>query len=561
MTVPAAGPSIAQAYALAATHHRAGRFHEAEVLYRQILARQPDHADTLHMLGLLAHQAGHHDDALQLIRRAIELNPNVGEYHGHLGLVYRALRQSDAELAAYQRAVELRPDVPEAHYNLGAALGDRERFGEAIVEYQRALALWPQFPEAHNNLGHALREIGQFDEGLAECRRALELRPDFPDALNNLSTFYEESNRLKEAVEACQKALSIRPNYLESLNTLGTALRMSGRVDESIAALRHALQLQPNSPETMWNLAHALLYKDHTLEGWHLYEARRGLRRRYIGHEDPATEWLGGDVAGKRLLLHSEQGFGDMIQMARYIPLLAARGATIFLEVQPELVQLMRGVSGVQQVIARGEPPPQYDLHAPIMSLPLRFGTTTLTVPANVPYIRVEPQKKEQWRQRFQDAADRLKVGLMWSGRPKPRNRSIATELLSPLAKIGNVCFYSLQKRDRETPPGIPPGLALVDLSPHLHDFTDTAAALASLDLLITIDTASAHLAGALGRPAWVLLQFTPDWRWLINRTDSPWYPSLQLFRQPNPGDWRTPLGQVTEKLAELSRKTMPPAG
>ena len=202
-------------------------------------------------------------------------------------------------------------------------------------------------------------------------------------------------------------------------------------------------------------------------------------------------------------------------------------------------------------MIARGEPPLAYDLHAPIMSLPLRFGTSTATVPTNVPYIRVDSQMQEQWRQKLSDDSGRLKVGLCWSGRPKPRNRSIPPELLSPLADIPGVVFYSLQRRDEDSPGGDPPGLQLIDFSPQIQDCT-AAALLNQLDLLITIDTAVAHLAGALGRPAWVLLQFAPDWRWMRGRNDSPWYPTLKLFRQPRPGDWRTPMSAVVEELGKL---------
>lgn len=550
--------TLQQAYEIACAHHAAGRFREAESLFRQILAHQPNHPDALHMLGLLAHQAGHQADALKLIGRAIELNPNVGAYHGHLGLVHRALGQFDEELKAYRTAVALRPDVPAAHYNLGVALEELKRFDEAMAEYRRALELSPDFPEAHNNLGHALREAGRLEEATAAHRRALELRPSFPEALNNLGFALQEQDQLDEAIATYQRALALHNDYPEALNNLGNALRMAGRLDEATDVLRRALELRPGFPDALWNLSLVLLLKDHTAEGWQAYEARRQLPRRFILHDFPQPEWEGGDIAGKRLLIHAEQGFGDIIQMARYLPLLAERGATVLLECQSELKRLMEGVSGVTQVIPRGDLLPAFDLHCPLMSLPGRFHTTTATIPASVPYIHVDRTLVEHWRQKLSQV-EGLKVGLIWAGRPTPRNRSIPPELLAPLANVPGVRFFSLQPPQVESPAVKLPPLDVIDLSPELSDFVDTAAALQNLDLLITIDTAGAHLAGALGRPTWVLLQFAADWRWFAERSDSPWYPTLRLFRQPKPGDWETPIARVANELrAAVSRDPGP---
>jgi len=242
--------------------------------------------------------------------------------------------------------------------------------------------------------------------------------------------------------------------------------------------------------------------------------------------------------------------------MSRYAPLLARRGATVFIECQAALKNLLRGIAGVEQVIGRGEPLPDFDLHCPIMSLPGRFHTTLATIPAEVPYIKFDPQKIDEWRQRIVKKEGVLNVGLTWAGGPTPRNRSISPELLAPLGDVANVQFYSLQIPDPRKPSTIPRELNAIDCSPAIADFTDTAAALCNLDLLISIDTATAHLAGALGRPAWVLLQFAADWRWLVDRSDSPWYPTLRLFRQPRPGDWKTPIARVVEELARLSKSS-----
>jgi tetratricopeptide (TPR) repeat protein len=560
MNSPATGPSIAQAYAMALAHHRDGSFREAELLYRQILARQPGHADALHMLGVMALQAGQHADALKLIGRAAALQPANWEFQSNLGLVHRAMGQPDEELACYRRALALRPSEPGAHYNVGVALSERKEFGPAIAEYRQALALWPDSPEALNNLGEALREIGQLEEAVAIGRRAVALRPNWPQALSNLALSLRENDELDEAIATHQRALSLNGDFPECLSGFGHALRMSGRLDEAIAVLRRACSLKPDWPPARWNLAHALLVKDHTMEGWLAYESRRKLPKQVLVYDDPKTEWTGSELRGRRLLVHAEQGFGDVIQMARYLPLLAQRGATVLLECHAELAQLMRTVEGVSQVIARGGGTNrQFDLHIPIMSLPLRFGTTTATIPASVPYIRAAPQKAEQWSRKLADRPQRLKIGLAWAGSAEhreDRKRSIPLQAFAPLSHTEQFDFYSLQKgRGAEQAKSPPPGLHVIDLTEHLHDWSDTAALMANLDLVISVDTAVAHLAGAMGKPALVLLPFMPDWRWLMDRGDSPWYPTVRLFRQAKAGDWQASVEQVANALRKMAKE------
>jgi tetratricopeptide (TPR) repeat protein len=551
MTPPMRLP-LQQAFDLADAHHQAGRLREAETLCQQILAQYSNHADSLHLLGLIAHQNGRHAEAIGLIQRAIRINPGAAVYYASAAHVHRALGQSEAELAACQQAAAFAPRVPESLCNLGVALVEHRRPQEAIAAYRRAIALRPGLAEAHSNLGNALLAQGQIAESIAECRRAIDLRPDFAEAFNNLGSALQEDDQLEAAIAAFERAIQIRLDYSEALNNLGNALRLAGRLSEALAVLRRA---RPNFPDATWNLSLILLLLDHTQEGWNAYESRRRLAAlRFIHYDFAKPEWTGGEVSAKRILLHAEQGFGDMIQMVRYAPLLAHRGATVFLDCQAALKNLMRGVAGVEQVVGRGETLPDFDLHCPIMSLPGRFKTTPATIPAQVPYIKVDPQKVDEWRQRIVKQQGVLHVGLTWAGGPIPRNRSIPPELLEPLGDVANVRFHSLQMPDPAKPSSLPAGLHAIDCSPNIRDFTDTAAALFNLDLLISIDTATAHLAGALGRPAWVLLQFAADWRWLVDRSDSPWYPTLRLFRQPRPGDWKTPIARVVEELRSLSK-------
>ena len=485
--------TLRQAFDLADAHQQAGRLREAAMLCQQILAQDSNHADSLHLLGLIAHQSGRHAEAIGLIQRAIRINPGAAVYYGTAGLVHRALGQSTAELAACQQAAALAPHVPEAQCNLGIALAENRRPQEAVAAYRRAIALRPDLAEVRSNLGNALLALGQIPEAIAECRRALELRPDFAEAFNNLGSALQEEDQLEAAIAAFERAIQLRPDYSEALNNLGNTLRLAGRLREAVATLQRA---RPNFPDTTWNLSLVLLLLDHTQEGWNAYESRRRLAAlRFIHYDFAKPEWDGGDVAGKRILLHAEQGFGDTIQMARFAPLLAHRGATVLLDCQTALKNLMRGVAGIEQVIGRGEALPDFDLHCPIMSLPGRFQTTLATIRANVPYIKVDPQKVDEWRQRIVKQQGVLNVGLTWAGGPKPRNRSIPPELLLPLGDVANVRFYSLQIPDPVNPSALPRGLNAIDCSPHMHDFTDTAAALCNLDLLISIDTATAHLA------------------------------------------------------------------
>jgi predicted TPR repeat methyltransferase len=432
---------------------------------------------------------------------------------------YRRMWQTwckDGAIDALRQAVARRPDSAEAHSRLGIALIEQGQIDAALAAFRQAIAVKPQYAESHSNLGNALREAGELDAAIAAYRQAILLDPASAEAHSNL----------------------------------GNALKDIGQVDEAIHAFRRAIALQPDFTPAHYNLALALLYSD-LPEGWREYEWRwkfQGSQSPHSGSSGPL--WDGGDLKNRTILVHHEQGLGDTIHFARYIPMLAERGAKVIFECQSELKSLLQNLSGAAQVIAAGEKPPEFDCHVPLLSLPLHFQTTLKNIPAAVPYLRPDGHRVEAWRRRFAGAAG-LKVGLVWAGSPlhrSDRQRSMAPELLSPLPAVKGVTFFSLQK-----PPGprMPPGI--VNLSDDLHDFCDTAAALSQLDLLISVDTAAAHLAGALGRPVWVMLQFMPDWRWLLHRDDTPWYPTMRLFRQRNRGDWAEVIGRVAAALAALA--------
>ncbi|HSZ56384.1 MAG TPA: tetratricopeptide repeat protein [Tepidisphaeraceae bacterium] len=581
------GVNIQQLFDDAARQHQAGQLREAERAYRQVLQAQPAHADALHMLGVVNAQLGNYDAAAALIRRAIEISPANAGYHANLGNVLQESGQLDDAVAAYgraialapnlaevynnlanalqhrgdieqavsayERATTLRPDFPEAHFNRGNALQKLQRSKDAIAAYRQALALRPSYAEAHLHLGMALIANADVEVAIDAYRRALALREGFVEAHANLGRALLQVSRQDEAIAAFRRALILRPNQPDVEHELGNALREAGKLDEAIAAYQRSLATRPDFADSHFGLAWTYLLKGDFERGWAEYEWRSGLRDAALWARHLAEpRWDGAELHGRRILLHAEQGFGDTFLAFRYVPMVLARSGRVVLQCPRPMLGLLGGQRGIEQAIEDGQPPPAIDVQCPLMSLPGVFATTLATIPADVPYIFAEPGMIEQWRERL-GKPQGLQVGLVWSGKPAPANRSVALEALAPLAGIGNVRWHSLQVGDAaaaaRTPP---PGMELLDWSDRLTDFAQTAALIANLDLVITIDTAVAHLAGAMGKPLWVMLQYVPDWRWLLHRSDSPWYPTMRLFRQPRPGDWGAVASQIATALRSL---------
>jgi tetratricopeptide (TPR) repeat protein len=474
---------------LALQHHQAGRLQEAEQLYRQVLAQQPEHAIAMHHLGLIAHKVGRNDAAVNLMRQAIALDPNLPDAYNNLGAALQGTGQLDEAIAAYRQAIVLQPIHAEAHSNLGSALKRKGQLDEAIAVYRRAIALNPNFPEAHNNLGNALRDKGQLDEAITAFRQAIALRPDYADA--------------------------------------------------------HC------------SLAVALLARKDFQEGWEEYEWRwKGNARilRPPPQKFIQPQWDGRPLESRTILLYTEQGFGDAIQFIRYVPLVAERGGKIIIACQAQLQRLFKINSRGWQIVSDGEILPRLDLHCPLLSLPRVFHTTLPGIPQTVSYLQADAEAAIRWQLRLTSQSPIVNVGLAWAGSPtntNDRNRSMKLASLAPLAQVPGVRFISLQKGKAAVEAKTPPvGMQLIDWTEDLKDFADTAALIANLDLVIAVDTAVVHLAGAMGKPVWTLLPFVPDWRWLLERDDSPWYPSMRLFRQPSLGDWDSVIARVVAALS-----------
>jgi len=571
----------------ALAHHGAGRLDAADAAAKEAIACHPLHAGAHHLLGITAIQRGDHQKAVELLHQSIRLDPAAEQAHNNLGIALAGLGRLDEAVASLGKATELNPGFAVAHYNLGSVLQRANRLPEAVDSLRRAIAAKPDYLDAHFHLANALYQQKEFEGAVASYRRAVELKPDLPAAHFGLASTLKTLQHNAEAETSFRRALELRPDWAEAHNSLGNALAAQSRDDEAIESFERALALKPDYADAHNNLGvvlqkqnriagallsyhrcellrpdHADLHLNMALaylvagdftNGWREYEWRYQSKAR-PPRKLPKPLWTGEDLAGKTILLHFEQGFGDTLQFMRYAPLLAARGAQIVLEVQPALARLAATIKDAAQVqaVAAGEALPSFDFHCPLLSLPERFGTDLASIPANLPYLAPEAKAVARWRREIGDAPA-LKVGLVWAGNAKHQNerqRSLKLERLMPLFELPGIRWFSLQVGERATDLARLPAGKIVDLSRGLTDFAETAAAIANLDLVIAVDTSVVHLAGALGRPVWAMLAFAPDWRWLLGREDSPWYPSVRLFRQARTGDWESVIARVRDALA-----------
>ena len=513
--------TIAEAFEIAfAAHRQPGREAEAAEMLRQILAADVGDADVWHQLGMTAHQAGWNEAAVGFFSRAVAIAPKSAVLFSNLGNMLAAVGRMEEGVAACKRAIKLQPDYAEAHNNLGIALGKLDRNAQAVEAFRKAVKLRETYADAHSNMGNTLALLGRLEEAIAAYQRALELKPDYANASFNL----------------------------------GFALGQFGRYGEARAACRRAVELDP--AHTLADFTRALyhLVEGQFEEGLPLYEARwetpefTSPRRNFS-----QPMWDGSPLNGRTLLIHAEQGFGDSIQFIRYAMLAAGRGGQVIVEAPAPLLEVFSTGEGIGQLVPQGEALPHFDLHIPMMSLPLAFGTTLQTIPQSVPYLSANAPRRAFWRGWLAESDASLKVGLVWAGRPThtgDRQRSMQLRQFLPIFRVPDVDFVSLQfDRGIEQIAQLPGRQPIRDASCDIHDFADTAALVSQLDLVIAVDTAVAHLAGALGKPVWVLLPLAPDWRWMLGRKDSPWYPTMRLFRQQRAMEWDPVIVQVRKQL------------
>ncbi len=532
------------------------RFAEAEQIYRSLLASDPAYPGAWRHLGNALADQDKHDEAIAAYLHAQGSEPSDVELQIALGNALYKQSQFDDAAVHYRRAVALAPDNVIPMRLLGHALHEAGRTEQAVQAYRLASRLDPDDVVIWSNLGGCLCGLGEFDAAIVATEQALALKPDHAPAHTNLGIIHEKLGNADAAVAAHRRAIAADPGYAKGYANLAVALRNKGDLDEMLEVSYQALALAPDNPLTRYNHAHFLLMCGHLAEGF--VEHQWGRKCKQLAEGMPVfegPEWQGESFAGRTLLLFAEYGIGDALQFVRYVPMVVERGGTVVLQVQPAIAALLRPMEGVT-VLGRDEPVPPYDLQLPLMDLPRIFGTTLDTIPAGVPYLKADAAKVEAWRATL-GAHTGLKVGVVWAGSPLHKGdqqRSLSAEAVLPRLVMPGVQLFSLQKEPRpaDGPVLQQLGADLIDLGPVLGDFTDTAAAVLALDLVIAVDTSVAHLAGALGRPCWMLLPYALDWRWLRDREDSPWYPSIRLFRQSRPHAWDGVLTRVANELARL---------
>jgi len=534
-----------------------GQLADAAMAYRRALELDAGLAETVANLGTVLLAQGRRREAIGCFERAVGLKPKVAELQFHLGHALQMEGRLEEAALRYQKALGLRANYAAAHSNLGSVLTGLKRWEQAVEHFRVALGIEGNLAEAHNGLGSALYGQGEF-AAAGECyERALALKPDYVEAESNYGTLLEARGELSAAVGRHQRALALRPDYAEAHNSLGNVLGSLGRTAEAMAHFERALHLKPELTEAYYNLGIVQLQAGELAAGWRNYEwrwdaARSPLTKRKFVQ----PQWKGEPLHGARIVIPAEQGLGDTLQFLRYIPMVAAAGGVVVLMVQERMRRLAALVPGVAELLVSGEALPEFAWHCPLLSLALAFGTSLETIPAEMPYLAVpeEARARLDELETVEWPEEGLKVGLAWAGNQtfvgdRARYRSMPFEALRPLTELAGVRLFSLQMGEAcaelEGVEGV------TDLAPYVGDMADTAAQMARLDLVISVDTSVAHLAAGLGVATWVLLPFAADWRWLRGRSDSPWYPTMRLFRQPRPGDWEAVVAEVCGALAE----------
>ncbi len=545
-------------------HISEGRVIEAEKICRQILTQQPDNARIHNLLGVALQRQRLQSEALACYQQAIALDPNYAQAYNNLGIFFWELHKFPEAFSYYQQALALKPDLFEVYNNIGNIYYELDKWEDALACYKQALALNPNYVESYNNIGNVFKEQGKHQEALTCYKRVLTLNPNSAEAYNNIGVVFLDQNQLETAKAYFLQALTLAPNSPDIHNNLGTIFVEQRCVESAIAYYEQGIAIGPNYPKVHPNLGQALLLTGDFSRGFAEYEWRRQAKdfKLQFGCFLEEQLWDGSNLEGRTILLLAEQGLGDTIHFIRYAPLVQNCGGRVILICPPELIRLLKTVPGIVQIIDQVTELPEFDVHAPLMSLPKILGTTLETIPTQIPYISV-PTECEKLTLPIPPNT-KLKVGIVWASgyKDKPRwalrlykNRSCPLAIfVENLLPIPGISLYSLQiGRDRCALEEYREEPRIQDLSNNIHDFADTAAAIAQLDLIITVDTAVAHLAGAMGKPVWVLLPFAHDWRWLIDRSDSPWYATMRLFRQSQSGDWQSVFAQVVKALNNLN--------
>ncbi len=587
-------PDYTEAYLnMAVSLQARGDNEKAKAVCEKVLAQAPDNAKVYTVLAFCQQNLKQYTQALRNYQHSLMLDPQQIEVYNHMGFVLAQQKRYPEAIACYRRALDRDPEYADAHNNLGIALKASGETEQAITHYQQAIALEPRFAEAYCNLANAKNAIGQTDSAMENWQKAIDIDPHHAQAYNQLGVTYNDLGRTDLAIKHYHQAMALAPHQADSYNNLAIVLKNQGRIDEAIELYHTSITLEPNNPEAYynlaglykeqghcqqaidhykqairidpsyaqahWNLSLTYLLQGEFEKGWQRYQWRHQALDR--GSLYPYTydrpRWDGSDFTGKRLLIYTEQGLGDAIQFVRYLPLVKALGGTVLLETWQPLIRLFQSARGIDELIQVTPNPiseERFDIHTSIMDLPRLFETNIARVPHTVPYVIPDTSDTTHWQQQLQGSD--YKIGIVWAGSPTHGNdhlRSCGLHHFSTIARLGGATLYSLQKgAAADQIEAKTNSLPITPLGHQFNDLMDTASAIEQLDLIISVDTALAHLAGALGKPVWTLLPAAPDWRWMLDRTDSPWYPSMRLFRQSQAGRWDTVFTDMTKALEIL---------
>lgn len=520
------------------------------------MVNESDDPVALHSQGMIAYHNGRCEEAVSLINKAIEKNPQIPQFHCSIGIVLKALGMLQEAIGAYKQALALKPDYIEVYYNLANLLHEQGQSSEAIDNYKQAIKIKPDFFQAYSNLGIVLKDCNRIDEAIENFEQAIKLNPNAAEVYYNLANVLKDSGKNKEAIENYKQAIGINSDYAEAYCNLGLAYKETGRYDDAIENYELAIRLKPDFVQAHWNRSLVLLVKGDFAQGFEEYQWRRNTELKVTAYpnRDKMPSWDGSSFVGKRLFIHYEQGFGDNLQFVRYLPMVKERGGTVIYEAKKPLIELLRNFDGIDELVEAafdGRPAQKFDYHLPLLSLPKIFNTTLETIPANVPYLSADPEKTEYWRQ-YLHRDDAFKIGIVWAGKAShgnDANRSCSLQNFIPLTEIDGIQLYGLQKDHAEDQAK---EMQVTNFGEQFENFADTAAMIENLDLVISVDTAVAHLAGAMAKPVWVILPFVPEWRWMLDRQDNPWYPTMTLFRQQKQGDWNDLFHRLKEQLKML---------
>ena len=554
-------PDYAEAYSnRGVTLKELNRFEDAIASYDRAIAIKPDSADAYLKRGSALKELKRVEEALASYDRSIAIKLNNAEAHFNRGVLLQDLKRLEEALDSYDKAIAIKPDYADAYLNRGLVLKKLKRVEEALACYDRTIAIKPDYAEAYSNRGLALQELKLLEEALASYDRAIEIKPDYAGAYLNRGLALQELKSLEEALASYDRAIAIKSDYADAYSNRGAVLQELKRLEEALASFDRAIAIKPDYADVYWNKSLAFLVAGEFAQGWELYEWR-WKKDTFTSPKRNFSQplWLGEeDIAGKTILLHAEQGLGDTLQFCRYAMLVAELGAKVILEVQKPLVNLLQNLAGVSQLVAKGSTLPEFDYQCPLLSLPLAFKTVIQSIPNKIPYIHSRADKEDKWRERIGETG--FKIAICWQGSTQGKvdvGRSLPVSSFERLAKIDGVRLISLQKNEGvEQLKNLPIGMKVETLPDDFDSgenaFLDSAAVMKCVDLVITSDTALTHLAGALGVKTWLPVKYVPDWRWMLDRSDSPWYLNHRLFRQATRDDWTSVFKEMETELIPL---------